>query len=90
MIGPKQLISFFCIIFTVGMLLHIGCSDQNSTRSKKAETPKYDHYIEVIRVDGCEYIIMKGYPHNDGIIKTTKAGGITHKANCDNPEHNKE
>ena len=47
-------------------------------KHNKIHHAKLSQGIHIIEVDGCEYILYVGH----------KKGGITHKENCNNPEHN--
>lgn len=44
----------------------------------KIHHAKLSNGMYIIELDGCEYILYVGY----------RKGGITHKENCNNPEHN--
>lgn len=71
--------------FLILAMTQCGIPDHKSEHRSGAST--HNSRIDVVRIDGCEYLIMKGYNHKNGMVYTTKAGGITHKANCDNPFH---
>lgn len=60
---------FLGIVFIALMALAIsGCGN-----SVESEGTSFGQDIQVVTVDGHEYVVYDGY----------KAGGITHKANCD-------
>jgi len=78
----RKLFLLTVIIFFA--LLGMGCREiDNETANKRNFLPVLSdddlflvtNRINVITVDGCEYIVYRGY-------------SIIHKANCSNPAHN--
>jgi hypothetical protein len=73
--------------YTLLVAFLVGCQGGTSGDStKKANNyysdmrsnKKFSNKIVVTEIDGCEYVVYRGY----------EKGGITHKANCKNPNHN--
>lgn len=55
----------------------ISCSVDSSRIEQDRIERGFGGGIKILKIDGCEYIwVKRGY-----------GGGLTHKGNCDNPEH---
>ncbi len=61
------------IWFLLPLLLCVGCKRDSNNRND-VERQRISNSIDVIVVDGCEYVRYQGY----------KSGGLTHKGNCKN------
>ena len=55
----------------------VGCDDGTRGESTKKANKDYSDIV-VTEIDGCEYVVYRGF----------EKGGIIHKANCKNPNHN--
>ncbi len=63
--------------YTLLVAFLVGCKGgTNGDSTKKANNDYSD--IVVTEIDGCEYVVYRGF----------EKGGIIHKANCKNSNHN--
>ena len=65
---------YFFYMLLVAFL--VGCS--NDEPLKHTQPKVVNNNIKVIKIDNCEYILYEGY----------RRGGLIHKFNCNNPNHN--
>ncbi len=64
-------------LYTLLFVFLVGCQGgTNGDSTKKANNDYGD--IVVTEIDGCEYVVYRGF----------EKGGIIHKANCKNTNHN--
>ena len=68
----NYLICFFLII-----ILIISCNADRSVIEENTVKSGFSEGIAILNIDGCEYVwVKRGY-----------GAGLTHKGNCNNPEH---
>lgn len=82
----KKLYALFIAI----SLISCAAPDPNSKEAKAEVQEKQNQaqestsHLQVVRYDGCQYLI-----YDDG-VNDDRAYSITHKGNCDNPIHKYE
>lgn len=64
-------------LYTLLVAFLVGCQGGTNGDSTKKSNNDYSDIV-VTEIDGCEYVVYRGF----------EKGGIIHKANCKNSNHN--